>query len=190
MLDSLKTERLHLRPVRVEDAPAFRRLADNPKITRMTGSFPSPFPLRSVEGLLTIFAARMAIGRAAKWSIFHDGKFVGAVGLTKIENGWDIGYWIGEPYWGQGFATEAVRAVLGHVRSCDPEATIKACVFTDNPASARMLERYGFRRSPQLCSGFSMSRGRKAPIWNFTLPPAAKAVDAAMATLACCAETA
>ena len=73
----------------------------------------------------------------------------------------EIGYWIARPYWGRGYATEAARAALAVARTLG-HRRIGAAQFTDNPASARVLAKLGFRPAG-LCERWSSGRGRLVP---------------------------
>jgi len=75
----------------------------------------------------------------------EDGALVGAVGL-RLEREHDraeLGYWIGVPYWGNGYATEAGKAVLRHGFEVEGLNRIYAFHFTNNPASGRVLQNIG-----------------------------------------------
>ena len=62
----------------------------------------------------------------------------------------EIGYWLGEPFWGRGIATLAVRAVTAHAFDTHDLTRVFACVFEWNPASARVLEKAGYTREATL----------------------------------------
>lgn len=167
MHEVIKSNRLILRPLETTDADDFARLANHWDICRMTGTFPYPFPKLSVEGLIDIFIARAATGRAFHWAILDNHQFIGVLGLFRTKAGWDVGYWLGEPFWGQGYAGEALKALLDHLCQTDPEIEISACVFTDNPASAKVLTRAGFKKNAGVCKGYSLARGGEMDNWTF-----------------------
>ena len=78
----------------------------------------------------------------------HDrarGTLIGCTGYRAFgEDHAELGYWIGKPYWGKGYATEAVRALIGHAFEADGFDYLTAGHFTDNPASERMIRKLGF----------------------------------------------
>jgi RimJ/RimL family protein N-acetyltransferase len=77
----------------------------------------------------------------------HGGELIGAVGYIESEGEQaEIGYWIGKPYWGHGFATEAARALIEHCFSERKFRKLTCGHFIDNPASARVIAKLGFRR--------------------------------------------
>lgn len=78
-------------------------------------------------------------------------QLVGAIALRTTsahfelgEHEAEIGYWIGKPFWGQGLASEAVRAILTHAFTQHGITRVWAAHHTDNPASGRVLEKCGF----------------------------------------------
>lgn len=183
MHEIIETDRTVLRPLAETDAVAFARLVNHWDICRMTGSFPYPFDAMSVAGRVDIFLARAAIGTALHWAITLDGEFIGAIGLYRIERGWDVGYWIGEPWWGCGIASEVVVELSRHVFRCRPGAVLTASVFTDNPASAHVLRKAGFRQADAVSDGYSIARREVVPNWTFTCTAADHAAHISAATL-------
>jgi len=140
----IRSERILLRPLTLGDAASFADLlGPDPVGTRMASSIPYP---------CTKEAARKWIGRRIGpgtfgWSfaIIHGehGKFLGAIAFGGIpEIG--IGYWVGRPYRGQGYAAEAVQLLLDYIASLGVPRII-AETLPDNPASACVLSKIGFR---------------------------------------------
>lgn len=161
MYDELETERLSLRPLTSQDAPRFAQLANNFAIAKMTGTFPYPFPQLSVEGMIDIFLARAVTGRAFHWAILLQGDFMGVVGVSRDDQGWELGYWIGQPFWGHGYAREAVAALLSHMSGIDDKLAITAGVFIDNPASSKLLLKLGFRKRGEKEDSYSVARNAR-----------------------------
>lgn len=141
---ALETERLILRTPNLDDAAAVAGLANNRRIAEMTMLIPHPYGIEDAARWIAAPAA--AIGHT-KFGVFaKDGAFVGACGYTTArgENP-TIGYWIGEPYWGRGYATEAARAVVDHLFSETGLGEIVANCRVSNVASRRVLEKCGFQ---------------------------------------------
>jgi len=94
------------------------------------------------------------------WAIEVDGYAAGGIGVTLGEGTYiksaEFGYWLGEPYWGRGIMTEAVRLVVPHVMSRFDLIRLESPVFEWNPASMRVLEQCGFVRE-----GVSRASGLK-----------------------------
>jgi RimJ/RimL family protein N-acetyltransferase len=139
----LETERLILRAPSLDDAKAVATLANNRKIAEMTQLIPHPY---GVDDAARWIATLPAETRHWKFGVFteQDG-FVGACGFTERDEMMTIGYWIGEPFWGQGFATEAARAVIDHIFATTGLDEIAASCRVTNPASRRVLEKCGFQ---------------------------------------------
>lgn len=167
MHEALTTERLALRPLKMTDADDFARLVNNPAICRMTGTFPYPFPKRSVEGRVQIFCSQAATGHAYHWAIIWQDQFVGVIGLFGQAENREIGYWLGEPFWGQGLMKEALMGLIDHIVQQNPDVCLKAGVFTDNPASAHLLKKAGFKKTSKASRGYSLARGRRDDLWTF-----------------------
>lgn len=140
---TLTTDHLILRPFVLEDAPRVRELAGDPDVALMTTRVPHPYE----EGMAEEWIASLG-GEVVFAVVEAEGRLVGAVGL-RLEpehRRAELGFWIGKPYWGRGYATEAGRAVVDHgFRDLGLER-IYARHLPENPASGRVLEKIGMRR--------------------------------------------
>jgi ribosomal-protein-alanine N-acetyltransferase len=143
MSKPIKTRRLVLRELMDSDVPELARLAGDWDVARMTARIPYPYS----EALAREWMTTLEPGEFVRVVEFQ-GTLVGAVGYVPNADGSaEIGYWIGRPWWGRGFATEAATAL---VRYCFTTAGFKrltCCHFEDNPASARIIRKLGFRES-------------------------------------------
>jgi RimJ/RimL family protein N-acetyltransferase len=139
----LATERLILRAPRLEDAKAIARLANDRRIAENTTRIPHPYRLADAEAFIE--AVNQPGGEMA-WLITLDEEPVGACGLV-VQGGPapDLGYWVGAPYWGNGYATEAARAVIDHAFADLGHEAVQAGARVTNPASRRVLEKCGFQ---------------------------------------------
>lgn len=140
----LRTARLTLRPFTPEDAPAVQRMASAYEVALNTMSIPHPYP----EGAAAEWIARhdedFAEERIVHWALDDGGEVVGAIGLIlKGDAIGELGYWIGVPYWGRGYTTEAAEAVLRWGFEEKKLHRIFACYFQRNPASGRVMEKLG-----------------------------------------------
>lgn len=141
---ALECERLVLRAPRLPDADAIVSLAGNRKIAEMTALIPHPYSRADAEAWI---AAVPVVGDLAlAITRKSDGALVGACGYAHADNGEpELGYWIGEPYWNAGFATEAVRAVIDYAfAQAGLEAVTSRCRVV-NGASRRVIEKCGFQ---------------------------------------------
>ncbi len=146
---TLDTERLHLRRFELSDAPLVQKLLDDPEvISNMIDKTP-PYTLEDAETMIKQSHAAYATGNAIAFAITRksDTGLVGYCDLelqAKHERG-EIAYWIGRPYWWQGYATEAVKCV---VRFGFEELNLNrifAYVLTENTASAGVLKKAGLQ---------------------------------------------
>src|SRR5215510_773343 len=128
------------------DVAALTRHANNRAVWRnLRDRFPHPYT--TAHGEAWIRAA--AIERpTTSFAIAVGGEAVGGIGLLPPDDvhrrGAEIGYWLGETYWGRGIATEALRAFVPWCFQHFPICRLYAYVFEWNPASRRVLEKAGF----------------------------------------------
>ena len=165
-----RTERLVLRPPEPGDAEAIAALANDLRIAEMTARIPHPYTLNdarrfvaAVGGVDLPAETFLAVCAAAPDTL---------VGVCGIEPAADdvveIGYWIGVPYWGRGYATEAVRAVIDRAFERPATAAIAASCRIVNPASRRVLEKCGFQLRGEAMVR-SIAAGGMVPVLRFVL---------------------
>jgi 8-oxo-dGTP diphosphatase len=131
---------LILRPPVEADADEIERYVSDPDIALPTANIPHPYPRGGAREWV-------ALSRGAfDWVIRRneDGALVGAIGLQPPVAGTaELGYWIGKPFWGQGYATEAAKAVIAHGFARMGLRAIEAGVRPVNVASIRVQEKAG-----------------------------------------------
>lgn len=143
----LVTARLVLRKPCMEDAAAVARLANNPKIALQTRRIPHPYGQADAEAWIEAVGTP-ADAREISLLVTRrsDGAVLGAAGLSVLDADMvEIGYWLGEAHWGQGFATEAAQAVVDHGFAVLPLDSIHGHCRVANTASRRVLENCGFQ---------------------------------------------
>lgn len=146
-LAPLATARLILRAPEMADAPAIVPLADNMRIAQQTRRMPHPYGRRDAEAWI----AMVRIADPAREAGFlmtgkEDGAIVGAAGYVAMDDtDIEVGYWVGEPFWGNGYATEAAQAVIDHAFRSGTFARIFGRIRVANTASRRVLEKCGFQ---------------------------------------------
>lgn len=148
MNQTSKTERLLLRPLDDKDAERIALLANNWKVTSMTGCIPHPCSEGNARNFLAQISSLSARGRV--FAITRDNLFIGCIGIESLKPDpvdFELGHWLGEPYWGQGFATEAGAAIVAFGFGALGLSRVASGHFTDNPASGRVLRKLGFRYS-------------------------------------------
>jgi 8-oxo-dGTP diphosphatase len=145
------TARLVLRPLRAADAPAVAALAADWEVARHTQRIPHPYPDGAAEAFIAQVAADRAAGHADVFAITRrdDGLFLGNIGLEQGDRPGEVevGYWLGRPFWGAGYATEAVKAAVRHAFGFPDVRTVFAEIHPDNVASRRVLEKAGLRET-------------------------------------------
>jgi RimJ/RimL family protein N-acetyltransferase len=141
-LPVLQTERLTLRAPRRGDAKAIARLANDRRVAQNTLRLPHPYGSADAEHFIA--AANRQDGETT-FVVARDDEPVGVCGIALRESAAEIGYWLGAPFWGSGYATEAVRAVIDHAFGELGHDTLQAGARVNNPASRRVLEKCGFQ---------------------------------------------
>jgi RimJ/RimL family protein N-acetyltransferase len=147
---TLPTERLLLRPFARSDAAAVQRLAGAREVAATTQNIPHPYPDGAAEAWIESHAPEYAAGRLATFAVTDraSSELLGAVGLTVIPEHAlaELGYWMGVPYWGRGYTTEAARALMAFGFFVLGLNRIQARHFVFNPASGRVMQKLGLRR--------------------------------------------
>jgi RimJ/RimL family protein N-acetyltransferase len=143
----IETERLVLRPWRTGDEEALVRHANNRKVwINLRDRFPHPYTLQDARDWIARHAADPE--PVPNMAIEHAGEAIGGIGLMPMEDvarfNAEVGYWLGEAFWGRGFAAEALAGFTGYVFESFPVERLEAWVFATNPASARVLEKAGY----------------------------------------------
>jgi ribosomal-protein-alanine N-acetyltransferase len=150
----LKTPRLHLRPFTLDDAPVVQQLAGAYEIARTTANIPHPYEAGVAESWIASHPQAYADGEAVTFAIVRRStdRLIGAIGmhLNKDHHYAEIGYWIGVPYWNQGYCTEAARAMLAYGFSAWDLNRIQARHMAENPASGRVMQKIGMQREGTL----------------------------------------
>jgi len=139
----LETKRLALRAPRLEDAKAVAALANDRRIAENTARIPHPYKMSDAESF--ICEANKAGGEAMFLVTLRDKTLIGACGIVLQEPTPELGYWLGVPYWGNGYATEALHAVIDYVFTDLAHDALQAGARVTNPASRRVLEKCGFQ---------------------------------------------
>ena len=141
-MPALESARLLLRPLALADAQHFTGLFDGDwDAVRQTGRMPYPPTEAAIQrwiaGHLGARNHAFLLIRKEDHAVIGSGGFGGPAHVA------ELGYALGRAYWGRGYATEAVQAMLDHARLLRLRR-LEAYSFVDNPASARVLEKAGF----------------------------------------------
>ena len=145
----LDTDRLLLRPFTAADAPAVQRLAGDRAVADTTLNIPHPYEDGIAEDWIGKHEGIFREGKGAHFAVTlkSDGTLVGAISLLGMVAGHqaELGYWIGKPYWNQGYCTEAGRAVLAYAFSELDLIRVHSCHLKRDPASGRVMQKTGMK---------------------------------------------
>jgi RimJ/RimL family protein N-acetyltransferase len=136
-----------VRPYVAEDAAALARHANNRAVwITLRDRFPHPYTMEDALSFLRIATTQQP---PCDFAIATADEVIGGIGLQRQSDVHrltaEIGYWLGEPYWGRGIASRAVRAVTDWAFATTSLERLYACVFATNPASARVLSNAGYQ---------------------------------------------
>ena len=139
----LETKRLAMRAPRLEDAKLVAALANDRRIAENTARIPHPYRLADAESFI---AGASKAGEAAFLITLRDKTVIGACGIMfHYDDMPELGYWLGVPYWGKGYATEALHALIDYAFTDLGHEALQAGARVTNPASRRVLEKCGFQ---------------------------------------------
>jgi RimJ/RimL family protein N-acetyltransferase len=150
----LQTERLRLRPLGAADASVVQRLAGEHAVADTTLFIPHPYPDGAAEQWIDLQAQDWKQQSGAGFAITsaETGELCGAIGLRLelTHARAELGYWIGVPFWGRGYCTEAAGAVVEFGFTQLHLRRVYACHFVRNPASGRVLQKLGMKPEGRL----------------------------------------
>lgn len=146
----LEGERVVLRPFRSDDAPVVQRLAGAPEVADTTLSIPHPYPDGAAESWISTHRGSWEAGLQVHYAITTAAdELLGAMSLGAVarEQGWaEMGYWVGVPYWNNGYCTQAGRLLLGLAFGDLGLHRVQAVHLARNPSSGRVMQKLGMRR--------------------------------------------
>ena len=146
---TLATERLILRPYVLDDAKELQRLIGDHAIADTKILIPHPYIDGMAEEFISKRQREFEGGKSVQFAITHreQGYLIGGTGmqLEEIHQKASIGYWIGKPYWGKGYCTEAASAVVKYGFEALGLNRIYAIHMTRNPRSGRVMQKIGMK---------------------------------------------
>ena len=145
----LVTERLVLRPPHEDDIAELITLANNPRVAEMLSRMPYPYGEAEARSFLNSAAQPRSAGAVYAVTLAETGAFVGCAGLNATDRGLELGYWIGEPYWRRGYATEAAHALVDLAFRATTINVLHVSCRVINPASRRVIHKCGFQYAGQ-----------------------------------------
>ena len=165
----IEGERVILRPLSQFDAPALSRLGGDYVVASQTASLPSPFPLLAAELSLAQIDAKARAGVLFPYAITKDGgDMIGLISLIRkdIDSMFELGYWLGRPYWGKVYGYDAARSLIAAAVTYLGVRRIHARVLKENTASLALLNKLGFQYTGADHKTFIMARMAKAEGWD------------------------
>jgi RimJ/RimL family protein N-acetyltransferase len=154
----LKTDRLLLRPFAISDAEQVRLLAGDRRVYETTSNIPHPYEDGMAEQWIASHASTFYGGRGLVLAVTRkeDGVLMGTVslGASKPHQRAELGYWLGVPYWGEGYCTEAAGAIVAYGFETLGYHKITSRYLETNPASGRVMEKLGMQQEGTLVDEF------------------------------------
>jgi [ribosomal protein S5]-alanine N-acetyltransferase len=138
-----------------EDKYSLVKYADNYNVYKnLRDRFPKPYTLHDAEEWIKLNKQTIP---PLSFAIANESELIGTIGLELYNDvyrkGCEIGYWLGEPFWGKGITTEAVKCFSNYIFNAYSFNRISAHTFSGNPASAKVLEKAGFSFEGRLRKG-------------------------------------
>ena len=137
-----------LRPFEQRDAEVIAPLLNNRRVwLNLSDRIPHPYTLEHAQGFIEMVSQRDPL---ENFAITVDDQAVGGIGIVKGEGisrvSAEMGYWLGEPYWGRGIASAALKAMTTYAIDTFELTRVFALVFAHNAGSIRILEKAGYVR--------------------------------------------
>lgn len=147
---SIHTDRLYLRLFEKNDAETVKELCNNINVYKTMLYIPYPYSLNDALVWIENHKKNFDEDRLYEFAITdkESGDVLGAISLSnnqKYKNG-EMGYWIGEKYWGNGYGTEAAKAIIEFAFVEKKFHKVFARYFKSNPASGRIMEKVGMEQ--------------------------------------------
>ncbi len=145
----IQTDRLTLRPLELSDAPRIEQFVSDARVALMTASIPHPYPPGAGEDFVRQVQGDVRNGKSVLWAIVPCGAeaLVGTIALRidRVNAIGELGYWVGVPFWGRGYAGQAAAAVVRYAFETLNLAQVEGYHLVDNPASGRVMQKAGMR---------------------------------------------
>lgn len=159
MLPTLRDRSLTLRPFAWADLPDMLALVQEKEVAATTLNIPYPCDDAEIEAWFRLQLQELEEGKVLRWAVTKTDELVGAMKLVthpEYESA-EIGYWIGKPYWGKGYASQAAQLVVDYAFTILDMNRIEAHAMAENVGSSRVLSKLGMREEgyhPQLIKKF------------------------------------
>ncbi|MTI17757.1 N-acetyltransferase [Rhodobacteraceae bacterium RKSG542] len=165
---ALETKRLTLRRMQVADCERMVQYLGDFEVSSKLARVPHPYPPEHAREILSKQDKIAAQGILA-FTIDDGTGLVGGINARPFEDGHYVGYWLGKPYWGKGYMSEALAAVLHHLFVTLSTPKVRSTVFLENAASAGLLSKFGYELLGQSEDPCAARGGRIFPVRVFEL---------------------
>ena len=157
-----QTSRVAIRPFVAADSVQVQELVSDARVAQVAGNIPYPYPENGAKTWIASHGAQHRAGTAIIRAIvcLENGQCIGAISIDQMTRGLNssgnLGYWVGVPYWNNGFCKEAGQLMLKLAAKEYAMGRLVAAHRMDNPASGRVLEKLGFNElEPQQMTNLS-----------------------------------
>ena len=148
LMKEIRTERLLIKTPEIGDKFELTQLINNKDVIKWLSEIPFPYTLCHAEEFIERSRERVLKQESYNFMIFQDKKMIGGIGLSEFNNkSCQVGYWLGKKYWGNGFATEALKSILDFGFSQLNLEEIFAAYKIGNEGSRKVLTKCGFEYS-------------------------------------------
>jgi len=170
-IPTLSTPRLILRPFALADAARVRELAGDHRVAGMTAVIPHPYPEGAAEAWIALHAPAATEGKEFIFAITLNTALIGAIEVGDAQDSaiGMLGYWIGVPYWNNGFTTESGRVVVDIAFGMRRYTCVTSDHFSINPASGRVMQKLGMSYQHTTHKHFPI-RNQSYDVLHYTLP--------------------
>ncbi|ODP99538.1 GNAT family N-acetyltransferase [Salinivibrio sp. DV] len=141
-----ESDRLILRPFSLNDAERVAELVGEKKVSEMTANIPHPYNISDAESWIRTHESLFLSGQGVVYAITLKTtlELIGAVSFPKLEEGTGLlGYWLGIPYWGKGYATEASRCLIESAKKHYGLKRLKVTHLVGNSRSRSVIKKLG-----------------------------------------------
>ena len=148
LMKEIRTERLLIKTPEIDDKFELTQLINDKDVIKWLSEIPFPYTLSHAEEFIERSRERVLKQESYNFMIFQDKKMIGGIGLSEFNNkSCQVGYWLGKQYWGNGFATEALKSILDFGFDQLNLEKIYAAYKIGNEGSIRVLAKCGFEYS-------------------------------------------
>ncbi|QED46738.1 GNAT family N-acetyltransferase [Cytobacillus dafuensis] len=148
-MEILNAEQFFLRSLTLEDAEKVEEYASDYDVAKTTLNIPHPYPKGSAKEFIANILEAEKEGRVITYAIVlkEDHDLIGLISIRPVmeHRRGELGYWIGKPFWGKGYGTEAAKLLIKYGFDILNLNRIYAAAFTDNPGSWRIMEKCGMK---------------------------------------------